>query len=378
MYFDFAVFFFLSCIDFLDVVSQYNIQFNILIRDIDDSLIIEISGSGHIDNYTEVGHGLNLSKDTMERIKKDKKNDKERKNGVLWAWKKKNGSAATSMELIKAFLKIKKPVVAEFILKYLSKKREPQQSYDLVCDNLKPQKAYDNWDDMTESEKEAVRNKLMDENYDVREAYANFVSQLMDSLTERKSNAMAIPSIVQSFGHSVGSQEYPIVFEFRRDDSIAAVFFELSKHCSWFNYELFKVIVKIKGNEAEKQYLKTYEDDHLVPYLKRSIFEIPFSSTQTPQTQCQRTRLAFKVPEDLCTKGREVKSIQRNLAKLLGFQNSALLNFEDYEEGCIDFIFSLPKVVLDKRFHKSRVWTYLKWEQSRNCYKVDADLLTVL
>ena len=228
---------------------------------------------------------------------------------------------------------------------------------------------------MTESEKEAVRNKLMDENYDVREAYANFVSQLMDSLTERKINPMAISSIVQSFGHSVGSQEYPIVFEFRRDDSIAAVFFELSKQCSWFNYELFKVIVKIKGNDAEKQYLKTYEDDHLVPYLKRSIFEIPFSSTQT---QCQRTCLAFKVSKDLCTNGREVKSIQRNLAKLLGFQNSALLNFENFKEGCIDFIFSLPKVVLDKRFHKSRVWTYLKWEQTRNCYKVDADLLTVL
>lgn len=42
------------CIDFLIFLSLHSVQFNSLMKEIDDGLIIEISH--HIGNYTEVSH----------------------------------------------------------------------------------------------------------------------------------------------------------------------------------------------------------------------------------------------------------------------------------------------------------------------------------
>ena len=42
-------------------------------KEIDDDLIIDVSC--HIDNYTEVSHGLNLSEKIMESITKSKENN---------------------------------------------------------------------------------------------------------------------------------------------------------------------------------------------------------------------------------------------------------------------------------------------------------------
>ena len=101
---------------------------------------------------------------------------------------------------------------------------------------------------------------------------------------------------------------------------------DLSGHFTWFNYESFEVVIQILGNEDEKKYLKTYEEDNLIPYLKRSIFEIPCDMN----SQSQRTNLLFQVPTDLCITGNQIKTVQRNLAKLLGLEDGAILHFEDY------------------------------------------------
>ena len=101
---------------------------------------------------------------------------------ILWAWKKKNGNAATSMELVKVFLRMSYQIVAERVLKYLPKVTEPLQSQF----TFEPQNAYPNWDVLTESEQEAVRNKLRNENCDVCKAFTILLSQLIDSFEERK------------------------------------------------------------------------------------------------------------------------------------------------------------------------------------------------
>ena len=97
-----------------------------------------------------------------------------------------------------------------------------------------------------------------------------------------------------------------MVFDFRRDGGVSDVFLELSKHCTWFNYDALQVIVEILGDESEKMCLKEYEDKHLIPYLKRSIFEIPCGPSDT-QSQC--TELLLKVSADLVITGGEVKAI---------------------------------------------------------------------
>ena len=43
-------------------------------------------------------------------------------------------------------------------------------------------------------------------------------------------------------------------------------------HSTWFNYELFQFILKVKDNEDEV-FLMTCVDELFFPYLKHSVFE---------------------------------------------------------------------------------------------------------
>ena len=241
------------------------------------------------DDYKAAGDCLNLSIETMCSILQCDESDVQKKIEILYAWKRMNGSTATSKELVKAFLKMKDQFVAESILKYLLKRMPQTATFHLA-----PEKAeihYPNWRNLSENEQEAVRNQLMEDNRDVRVAYAVLVAQLIESFVKREVHPRVIQSIVHSYRVLESHQSQPIVFDFQRDDSLYDVFFELSKHCTWFNYELFQVIVKVLGNESERKSLKEYEDKHLIPYLKRSIFEVPCAPLHT---QSQRTKLVLK------------------------------------------------------------------------------------
>ena len=65
---------------------------------------------------------LNLSTERVHSISQSDKSDVQKKNELLWARKRKNGSAATYKDLVKSFLKMEDRFVAESILKYLSKR----------------------------------------------------------------------------------------------------------------------------------------------------------------------------------------------------------------------------------------------------------------
>ena len=257
-------------------------------------------------------------------------------------------------------------------MKYLLKQKTLSHQSNFQF-HLNPQKAkdcYPNWDDLTESEKEDVKNTLMDKNQDIREAYTVFFSQVMHSFNKRKVDPMVIRSLANSYGQAL-SEAFAVS---SNNDNIVTVFYEFSRQCTWFNYELLRVVLKIEGNDVEKECLKTYECDYLIPYLNLSIFEIPC----TPSADPSRTHLLFKVSADLCITGNQVKAIQRNLAKLLGFEHCAILHFEDYNEGCIELVFSLPTAVLNISHQDSPLLSFIEWEESRSCYKVTADLVTVL
>ena len=361
----------LITLDLSSLFSQYGLSYEEVDKECDDGVFIEVSQHMN-DDYITAGHCLGLSTEKVRHISQSDKSDVEKKNDLLWTWKRKNGSGATSKELVKAFLKMEDRFIAESILRYLSKKFKSDLSPSACI--LNPQKAKKNWEELTPSEKEAVRNKLMDENHDVRKAYTVFVAQLVHSFKERKVDPMDIQWVANSFGALESRQENTTVFNFSKDDSIAAVFSELTRYCTWFNYEPLQVILDILGNNCEKQYLKLYKEEHLIPYLTHSIFDIPC----TPLQDSQLTSVLLKVSADLVITGGEVKAIQRNLAKLLGFQSSAILHFRNYNEGCIELVFSLPTVVLENSSPKSKLFTYIEWDKSSQSYKVNVDLATVL
>ena len=356
-------------------MSRYGLQYEELDKECDDDNLI-IKASQSIDDFKKAGRFLTLSSQSLDEISQIN-DDVERKTAVLCKWKGRNGSGATTIELVKAFLKMEKRGTVESLLKYLSEK--PTESIDSQPDYLAPHKAkdcYPNWERLTPSEKEKETNKLMIENRNVREAYAVFVGHIMQSFIGRKVD----PNVVQAVAHSFGTLESSmyistIVFGFHENDSIGAVLFKLIKHCSWFNYESLKVIVKAVGNETEKQYLETYEDKNLIPYLNRSIFEIPCASCNDQS----RTNLLFKVSEDISITGNKVKAVQLKLAELLGCTH-AILHFHNYNEGCIELVFSLPTTVFRESSHIPQMFTHIEWEESQKCYKVksNVDLVSLL
>ena len=353
-------------IDLINLLSQYGLQYKDLEIECDDSLIIAVTQN--IDDYVNVGRGLTLSRETLQSISQDYDNDMHRKNAVLWAWKIKNGNNATYIELLKAFIKMRDRSVIESILKYTSRKTTSKQTVTSI--HLSPEMAkdpYPNWEDLTDTQKEAERNKLMDENHDVRKAYTTCINQLIDSFSKRKVEPMRIRTLANCY---CGGQLFPEVVD-SKEDSIATVFNTLTgKHSTWFNYELIQVIVDNIGNDDEKEYLEIYKKKHLIPYLNHSLYEIPCS----PSNDQYRTNLVFKVP--IALTGNEVKSIQRNLAKLLGIEDCVTLYFEDYNVGCIELVFSLPTVVLESTSPKFQ--PFIEWKESIQSYKVKVDLITVM
>ena len=116
---------------------------------------------------------------------------------------------------------------------------------------------------------------------------------------------MDIQWVANSFG-GLESRQHTTVFNFSKDDSIAAVFAKLTRHCTWFNYEPLHAIIDILGNNSEKLYLKSYNKEHLIPYL--TIFEIAL----TPLKDSQLTSVLIKMSSDVYITGVEVKAVQHN------------------------------------------------------------------
>ena len=76
---------------------------------------------------------------------------------------------------------------------------------------------------------EAERNKLMDENCDVRKAYMACVNQLIDSFSKCKVEPMRIQTLANCY---CGGQLFPEVLD-SKEDRIATVFNTLTgNHCT--------------------------------------------------------------------------------------------------------------------------------------------------
>ena len=53
--------------------------------------------------------------------------------------------------------------------------------------------------------------------------------------------------------------------------------------------------------------------------------------------------------------------------------NNTAINFEDYNDGCIELVFSLPTIILEYYSPNSPLFTYIDW---KNQNKVAKSILT--
>ena len=221
-------------------MSQHELSYEEIEKECDDCIFIEVSQRMN-DDYITAGRCLELSTKRVYSITRSERSDVQKKIEILWTWKRKNGRAATYKKLLKAFLKMDDRFVAESIIKYLSKKTTLPQATLCHFALEKAEKHYPNWKDLTESEQDIIRNQLMDDNRDVRVAYTVFVARLIQSFKKREVHPRDIHSIIHSYGALEKDQQELMIFDFRSDDSVSDVFSELSKHCTWFNYDSFEL-----------------------------------------------------------------------------------------------------------------------------------------
>ena len=347
-------------------MSQLLKKHNMTIEDIEkecsdvDSLFIEIAMK--IDDYEEVGHHLNVSEQKLKSIR-EKPSDSDRKLAILWAWKRKLGSDANYLALVRAFLAMEDRLVAESILKHAKDVlavplvKKPSQIF--------PEKCYPNWDKMSESDKEKMKNDLIEENEHVRIAFASLVHKLRDSFASRNVNPIDVLAIAINYGIPEGSN-------CNENSDMRAVFLMLSKHSSWFNHQLFTVTIDVIGNPIEKKMLQQWQEETFLPYLKHCIFEIPSQSFSPCSSQSHSISLFLKVIENILLTGIDVETVQRKLAKLLGL-SLYNLHFQSYQEGCFELFF----IVNTPSFDPSEC-VHLEWQSSREAYKITVDLTTFL
>ena len=57
-----------------------------------------------------------------------------------------------------------------------------------------------------------------------------------------------------------------------------------------------------------------------------------------------------------------------------------VLHFEDYNIGCIELVFSLPTIISENNSSKFQLFTctHIEWDKSKDCYRVNVDLVSLL
>ena len=345
---------------------------NISLKDIrrecsNDDFFIKIAKK--IDDYEDVSKSLCIPEWILESITQKKEHDLEKTVAILRSWKRKMGSSGTYFMLIQSFLQMEDRSVAEAILTYV---KELSSTSNLENDSKSTlELCFDNWDSLSKSEKERKENELLDENDHVCESFIDLILRLIKSFESRKVNPKTMLCIVMSTSYGIRSSS---TVEINPDKcyDIHDVFMILLNHSSWFNYKLISVIVKKIGDEAEMKLVEQYQNNNLIPYLRRCIFEIPSQSFSPSGSHSDKSSLFLKVFDKLFLTGLEVEAIRRNLAKMLDL-NTAILLFQFYKKGCLELFFLVNNAV----FNPSQS-IYLEWIPSREAYRVTADLVTIL
>ena len=235
-----------------------------------------------IPSFSNAAPFFRFTQPEIDVFRRDYKNEKLRRLHMLWQWKRKYGSDATYITLHRVFLRMNDKRLAEFVVEY-TKSCPAMNSVD---SHVKPWLSvkYENWDGMSEGEKEQVKNDLVHQNQEVREKYALVVVDIFDSFVERNVRVGELKLFLFSLGIPINKRpdESSIVpLPYIDNDATLEDMFLIVLCCyysSWFNIQLLKVVVEKFGCDDDNLMLTTYEENVLVPYLDRSIFEIPSDS----------------------------------------------------------------------------------------------------
>ena len=352
------------------ILARFNLSKDILEKSCCDNLFIALKTE--IESFEDAAPHFGFKQPEIEKLCQDFNKERTRKLQMLWTWRKKNGSDATYISIVKIFLEMKKPQLAEFVLKFCSENKVP-----LIDSHVNPSKVkkYRNWSSMTKFEQEKVTNALRVENQEIRNKYSSLTDNILTSLEERKIEVDRLKLCVAT---SLREMSAALLSKFEHVSTLAGVLLIVHLYySSWFNIHLFKHIVEKLGSDDDKSQIKSYEEDHLVPYLQRSIFEIPSNSFGPSNGTLDIISLGLHLPGEVIPTGNDVAVIKHNLSKLLGITDENLV-FIRYDEGSTILIFGLPETLFHTVVLQNIIEHYFTPDISKGIYSFSGNLAQIL
>ena len=333
-----------------DLLTRYSLSRSRLKKPCDDDLFIALMSE--ISRFDNAAPFFGLTQSDIEAIRHDYNDERSRRLNMLWQWKRKKGSDATYLALVTVFLQMENRLLAEFVMQHTKSTRltVPNDS------QLNPERTATrcrNWDKMRKAEQEKVKNDLFHENHEVRKKYSNLIICILNSFEKRKVEVDQLKIKLLAYGipRSVsGETPATLLPHLENDhvDTLKKVFLTMcGRYSSWFNIQLLKVIVEGElGCEDDKRMLAEYEKNELLPYLQRSIFEIPSKSFAEGQEDDSARHLYVCLPGGHILTGHDVCHLRSTISRYLEI-SEGILQFIGFEDGSIMLIFRIPEALLE-------------------------------
>lgn len=205
---------------------------------------------------------------------------------------------------------------------------------------------------LSECDVEDLVQKLSTQLTDVLKHFADLRTSTCKSLTSRQVNPDEVADSALSVKQFEPSWEKNLTEACER--SVARVFMVLSRHMSFFNYEILEHIIKHHGTDEDQKSLSKYLN-HFRNFCKRSVFQVPphiFGHSQgvgEAKLSVYITDLAKYRDGTSDVSLASVKSIQRKFASILDVKASTLHVYE-IEKGSIIIKFSIPTSIAKALF----------------------------
>ena len=217
------------------------------------------------------------------------------------------------------------------------------------CPNPVPQRQFPllNVTKLKSKQRYILVARLLRESRKVSEKFASLLCEILRCLRNREDidvDEMALYiSSLQRFAFL--SEPYYTEFQdlLQEAKTKGQIMRLLQRHISWFNHDLLGSFVGF-FKVADKSY-EEYVENHLKPFLKKSLFEIPKKSSDVSKGSGQFV-LKMSIPPPTETLSANVLiPLKDQVASALGLSIESL-EFCSYDDGCFELMFSAPYMLL--------------------------------
>ena len=355
-------------------IEQNEVQ---LLQPCDDHVLTEITVVTEGVSLDLLSSHFEMTFGDVAKIKDEiKEHEGNKMLAMLRKWRCQKKENTSYLALLKLFVKMNNIAVVEVIVEHIKNHsiNETKYSQHTFTPEVTPDK-YRTWNDLSHVEKEQIKNELREENKKTKFEYASVFVDIARLFKKRNIDYEEIKMFLQLSVKPMSTSELDQSSALDRADSMNKVFLFISKHTSWFNFEILEEVVKKFGDEVEKKLLSKYISETLTPYLKRSIFEIPPDSFPSQSDHSVCSLVCLKLPDDLLPSGYDIKLIQVKLAKRIGI-NPSNLQLRFYESGCIELNFEIQNVWLNDDSTSYKINEIVEYNDDK--YNVTLDIISVL